>query len=69
LPQRLVDLPQQHRGRGDRAATAGQFAIDDDDIQPLPRQPLGNQRSGDTGADDQRITCEIVAYFEPRRVF
>ena len=68
LPQWPVDLPQQHRGRGHRAAAAGQLAIDNDDIQPLPRQPFGHQRPGDPRADDQRIACKIVAHFEPRRV-
>jgi hypothetical protein len=66
--ERPVDFPEQHGGRGGCAATARQFAIDDDDVQPLPRQPLGNQRSRDAGADDQRIAREIVTHIEARRL-
>lgn len=37
------------------------FAIDDDDVEPLPRQPLRNQRTGDAGADDERFAGEIFS--------
>jgi hypothetical protein len=57
--QGAVDLPQQHRGAGRRAAAPGRFAIDDDDVETLARQPLGDQRSGDAGADDQCIACDV----------
>jgi hypothetical protein len=42
----------------------------------LPRQPLGDQRSGNAAADDQRVAFQIFSYFgsdarfgalEPRR--
>jgi hypothetical protein len=28
----------------------------------LPRQPLGNQRSGNAAADDQRIAFQVFGY-------
>lgn len=31
------------------------LAIDDDDVETLARQPLGDQSTGDPGADDERI--------------
>ncbi|MGF6427108.1 hypothetical protein [Bradyrhizobium sp. Pha-3] len=37
------------------------LAIDDDDVEPLTRQPLCDQRTGDAGADDQRIAGEIFS--------
>jgi hypothetical protein len=62
LRQRTVDFPQQHRGARRGAATARKLTIDDDDIQPLPRQPLGDQRSGDAAADDQRGAFQVFGY-------
>jgi len=29
----------------------------------LPRQPLGNQRSGNAAADDQRVAFKVFGYF------
>ena len=66
--QRAVDFPQQHRGRGRGAAAAGQLAIDDDDVEALARQALGDQRSRDAGADDQRIAFEVLADLEADRM-
>ena len=66
--QRPVDFPQQHGGGGRRAAAAGQLAIDDDDVEALPRQAFGDQRSGDAGADNQRIAFEVFADFAARRM-
>jgi hypothetical protein len=37
------------------------LTIDDDDIEALAGQPLGNQRARDTPANDQRIACEAFA--------
>jgi hypothetical protein len=68
LRQRAVDFPQQHRGRGGGAAAAGQLAVDDDDIQPLARQALGDQRSGNAAADDQRIAFDVLADLKPDRM-
>jgi hypothetical protein len=31
----------------------------------LPRQPLGDQRSGDAAADDQRIARQVLGYIGP----
>ena len=64
LLQRLIDFPQQHRGRGRGAAVARQLAIDDDHVQALPRQSLGDQRSRNAGADNECITFEIIARIE-----
>jgi hypothetical protein len=44
------------------AAAARKFAVDDDDIEALPCQPLGDQRSGDVAADDQRIAFQVFGY-------
>ena len=46
----------------------GKFAIDDDDIESLARQALGDQRSGDAGADDQRIAFQVLADVEADRM-
>jgi hypothetical protein len=37
-------------------------------IQPLPRQPLGDQRSGNAAADDQRIAFDVLAEVEANRM-
>ena len=66
--QRPVDFPQQHGCGGRRAAAARQLAIDDDDVEALPRQAFGDQRSGNAGADDQRIACEVFAEVAARRM-
>jgi hypothetical protein len=67
--QRPVDLPQQH-GRGSRRTTPPrQFAIDDNDVEALARQPLGDQRSRNAGADDQRIAFEVFADVAARRMY
>ena len=68
LRQRAVDFPQQHRGRGGGAAAPGKLAVDDDDIEPLARQALGDQRSGDAAADDQRIAFQVLADIEANRM-
>ena len=44
------------------------LAIDDHDIEPLPRQPFGDQRAGDAGADDQRIAFGVFEEFGARRM-
>jgi hypothetical protein len=76
LRQRAVDFPQQHRRARGGAAAAGQLAINDDDIEALPRQPLGDQRSGNAAADDQRVAFQVFGdagpaalpgAFKPRR--
>jgi hypothetical protein len=59
-----VDLPQQHRGRGGRTAATREFAIDDHDIQVLPREALGDQGSGNAAADDQRIAFHVLGDLE-----
>ena len=41
---------------------AGKLAVDDDDIEALPRQALGNQRSGDAAADHQRVAFQVFGY-------
>jgi hypothetical protein len=46
---------------------AGKLTIDDDDVEPLPGQALGDQRSRNAGADNEGITFEIFAHREPRR--
>ena len=61
FPQRPVDFPEQHGCGSRRAAVPRQFAVDDDDVEPLTREALGDQRSGDAGADDQRIACKVLA--------
>jgi hypothetical protein len=66
--KRTVDLPQQHRRAGGGAAAPGQFAIDDDDIQPLARQSFGDQRSGNAGTDDQRIAFDVLLEFTADRL-
>jgi hypothetical protein len=66
--QRAVDFPQQHRGAGGGAAAAGQFAIDDDDVEALARQAFTDQRPRDAGADDQRIAFDVLAELEPDRM-
>ena len=66
--QRPVDFPQQHGCGGGRAAAAGQLAIDDDDVEALPRQAFGDQRSRNAGADDQRIAFEVLAEVAARRM-
>jgi hypothetical protein len=35
----------------------------------LPRQPLGNQRSGDATADDQRVAFQVFCYFGSDALF
>jgi hypothetical protein len=67
LRQRAVDFPQQHRRRGGGAATAGQLAVDDHDVEPLPGQAFGNQGAGNAAADDQRIAFDVLADLEPDR--
>jgi hypothetical protein len=62
LRQRAVDFPKQHRRARRGAAAAGKFTIDDDDIQALARQALGDQRSGDAAADDQRVAFQVFGY-------
>jgi hypothetical protein len=62
LRQRAVDFPKQHRRARRGAAAAGKFTIDDDDIQALPRQALGDQRSGDAATDDQRVAFQVFGY-------
>jgi hypothetical protein len=59
-----ADSPTAHRGRGGRTAATREFAIDHDHIQVLPREALGNQRSGNTAADDQRIACHVLGDVE-----
>ena len=59
--QRTVDLPQQHRSAGRGAAVPRQFAIDDHDIEALSRQAFRDQRSGDPGANNQRIAFDVFA--------
>jgi len=66
LAERAVDFPEQHRGRGRRAAAARNFAIDDQDSQTLAREALGDQRAGNPGADDQRIALQVLRYLGPR---
>jgi hypothetical protein len=34
----------------------------------LPRQPLGDQRAGDAGAEDQRVAFRGFAQFGTRRM-
>jgi hypothetical protein len=34
----------------------------------LSRQPFGNQRAGDAGADDQRVAFRVFAQFGTRRM-
>jgi hypothetical protein len=31
----------------------------------LPHQPLGDQRSGDAAADDQRLAFQVFGYVDP----
>jgi hypothetical protein len=62
LHQRTIDFPQQHRGARRGAATAWKFAIDDDDIKALPRQPFGDQRPGNAAADNQRVAFQVIGY-------
>lgn len=38
---------------------AGQFTIDDYDVQPLSRQPFGHQRAGDAAANDQGVATDV----------
>ena len=64
LRQRAVDFPQQHRRRGGRAAATGKLTIDDDDIQTLAREALGDERSGNAAADDQRIAFDVLTEVE-----
>jgi hypothetical protein len=64
LRQRAVDFPKQHRRARRGAAAAGKFTIDDDDIEALPRQALGDQRSGDAAADDQRVAFQVFGYID-----
>jgi hypothetical protein len=59
-----VDFPQQHRGAGGGAAAAGQLAIDEDDIEALARQALGDQRSCNAAAHDQRVAFQALGYIE-----
>ena len=42
----------------------GKLAIDDHDIEALPRQALGDQRSGNPAADDQRIAFDVLSEVE-----
>ena len=65
LDERAVDLPEQHRSRGGRAATAWKLAIDDDDVQPLAGQPLRQQRTSDAGAHDQRVAFDVLLEVQP----
>ena len=39
----------------------GKLAIDDDDIEPLAREALGDERSGDAAADNQRIAFDVLS--------
>src|SRR4051812_22518541 len=66
--ERPVDFPEQHRGAGGCATTAGILAVDDHDIEALTRQSLCHQRAGDAGADDQRVTFDIFTDSRPRRL-
>ena len=38
----------------------GKLAIDDDDIEPLAREALGDERSGNAAADNQRIAFDVL---------
>jgi hypothetical protein len=61
LRERAVDFPQQHRRTGGCAAAAGKLAIDDYYIQTLAREALGDERSGNAAAADQRIAFHVLA--------
>ena len=37
------------------------LAIDDDDIQALAREALGDERPGNSAADDQRIASDVLS--------
>jgi len=54
--------------RGGRAAAPRKLAIDDDDIQPLPRESFRDQRSRDAAADDQRIAFDVLGHLEADRM-
>jgi hypothetical protein len=45
------------------------FTIHDDNVEALTCQALGNQRSGNPGAHNQRIAFDALADFTPGRVF
>jgi hypothetical protein len=40
------------------------LTIDDNDIQPLPREALGDERSGNPAADNQRIAFDVLSEVE-----
>ena len=42
----------------------GKLAIDDDDIQPLAREALGDERSGNPAAANQRIAFDVLSEVE-----
>jgi hypothetical protein len=39
----------------------GKLTIDDDDIQPLAREALGDERSGNPATDDQCIAFDVLS--------
>jgi hypothetical protein len=39
----------------------GKLAIDDDDIQPLAREALGDERPGNPAPDNQRIASDVLS--------
>jgi hypothetical protein len=39
----------------------GKLAIDDDDIQALARQALGDERPGNAATDNQRIAADVLS--------
>jgi hypothetical protein len=42
----------------------GKLTIDDDDIQPLAREALGDERSGNPAADNQRTAFDVLGEVE-----
>jgi hypothetical protein len=56
-------VPPLYRGTGGGAAAAGKLAIDEDDIEALARPALGDERSRNTAAGDQRIAFHVLGDF------
>jgi hypothetical protein len=67
--ERPIDLPQQHRGARGGAASAGELAVHDHDIEPLAGKPLRHQRAGNAASDNQHVAAQIARDGRPKDMF
>jgi hypothetical protein len=55
-----VDLVLQQRGGSGGTSPTGIAGVEDDDLVAVPRQLVGDQRTGDSGAEHRNVATNVT---------